>query len=212
MSLLELLENKEVWDEFLGFRTLHDQLTFSERKQLESFVCEKRYIGDLSPGIPEKKLISKMGSAKKRVVYSFPDDVTWKLKLLAYLLYKYDGRLSEHCYSFRRRVTAGTAFRKIRSISDLDGKYVLKADIHNYFNSTPPLRLTEVLEDVIDDDPELLEFMRKVLLDDRCLYNGEIICEQKGAMAGVPLASFFANFYLLSLDQIFESLGADYVR
>ncbi|MBR3226966.1 MAG: hypothetical protein IKF68_00310 [Erysipelotrichaceae bacterium] len=31
-------------------------------------------------------------------------------------------------------------------------------------------------------------------------------------MAGIPLASFFANFYLLSLDRIFENRGIPYYR
>ena len=212
MSLLDELKKEEVWEEFYSFKTSANRLTKTEACRLRSFIDEKRYLIAEEPDIPSKLILSKTGSDKKRTVYVFPEDQTWMLKLLARLLYKYDAKLSPYCYSFRREVTAATVFRRLRSIKGLDGKYVLKADIHDYFNSIPVNVLLEVLETVVDDDPPLMAFFRRLLTSDRCIYRGRVIDEKRGAMAGVPLASFFANFYLLSLDRLFEGSDAHYFR
>jgi hypothetical protein len=212
MSLLDELKKEEVWEEFYASRTSGGRLTRSEAASLRAFIDEKRYLSTPEPDVPDKLIISKAGSSKKRTVYCFPENETWMLKLLASLLYRYDGRLSDGCFSFRRGVTAATVFRRIRSIPGIRDKYVFKADIRDYFNSIPAGRLLDVLADTVDDDPELLAFFGRLLLRDRCRYGGEIIEERRGAMAGVPLASFFANFYLLSLDLLFRDEGIPYFR
>lgn len=212
MSLLDELKKEEVWQNFYRDRTNGKRLTKTETKYLEKFIEEKRYLQFGGLGLPVKKLISKSGSAKKRVVYSYAEDDTLCLKLLAFLLEKYDCRLSDSCYSFRRGITAGSAFSKIKKIENLDKKYVLKADIANYFNSVPVEKLIEVIKEIIDDDEPLLGFLSDMLRQGRCIYEGETIAEERGAMAGVPTASFFANIYLLSLDRLFEAEKIPYFR
>lgn len=214
-SIIDELTNQSAWREFLEYKTDRSRLNKSELKRLENFVEEGRFgrfVGGLDIGIPEKKTISKMGSAKKRVVYSFGEEETWALKLIAFLLYRYDGRLADNCYSFRRSMTAGSAIEKITAMPDLDSKYVLKIDIHNYFNSIDPEILIGMLRDVIDDDPELLDFLSGMLRTGKCVSDGFVIEERMGAMAGVPTASFFANVYLMDLDSMFEASGIPYFR
>ncbi|MBQ1505378.1 MAG: hypothetical protein IIZ48_01255, partial [Erysipelotrichales bacterium] len=151
-------------------------------------------------------------SSKKRTVYTFQEDEMCVLKLLAHLLYRYDVRISTSCYSFRRHKTAKTAWDKILEVPGLDTKYVLKADIHDYFNSMDTEILTEILQDVLKDDPKLYGLLERLLKEDRCIYRGEVIHEKRGAMAGTPTASFFANLYLRDLDEIFESMKVPYFR
>ena len=213
-SILDLLSSDKTWKEFCEYKSERRQLNKTETEQLDLFVAEKRYLDitkDLSFSYPQKKIISKMDSSKKRTVYSYRDDETWVLKLLAYLLYKYDDKLSDNCYSFRRSINPSNAFEKIRKIKDLDDKYVLKIDIHNYFNSINVDKLLFILKDILDDEP-LYDFFAYLLRQDRCFYNGELVEEKRGAMAGVPLASFFANFYLLDLDRYFEEKNIPYFR
>ncbi|MBO4919637.1 MAG: group II intron reverse transcriptase domain-containing protein [Erysipelotrichaceae bacterium] len=214
-TLLNQLSSKDVWLQFQRYKTERNQLNRKELKQLGSFIQEERYLGitgDLSFSYPVKKQITKLGSAKKRTVYSYSEDETWVLKLLAYLLYRYDEKISGNCYSFRRNMTAKTAFDRIRKIPDLNSRYVLKLDIHDYFNSIDTNQLLEMLKSIIDDDLPLYEFLKDILTQDRCMYNGKLIQEKRGAMAGVPLASFFANVYLLDLDGYFEEKGIPYFR
>ncbi|MBR4164580.1 MAG: group II intron reverse transcriptase domain-containing protein [Solobacterium sp.] len=215
MSLLQELSKKEVWETFLQIKIEHNQLSKKEIKQLSSFIQGEGYLhvtDTLSFGYPQKKSISKANTTKRRIVYSYNDEETNVLKLLAYLLYKYDDVLSDACYSFRKNKTAKTAFDAIMSIEDLSSKYVLKADIHNYFNSIDVEQLIEILQSVIQDDPDLLSFLSSLLTQNKCIRNDEIIEEKRGAMAGVPLSSFFANLYLMDLDEYFVQKGIPYFR
>ncbi|MBR5340837.1 MAG: group II intron reverse transcriptase domain-containing protein [Erysipelotrichaceae bacterium] len=213
-SLLDTLSKKETWEEFLEYKSDKNQLSKKEIQQLSVFIAEERYkeiCKDFVFSYPVKKEIARMGSAKKRIVYSYSEDETWVLKLLTYKLYKYEDKISENCYSFRRNQTAKTAFDRILKISDLNNKYVLKLDIHNYFNSIDTDQLIKILDEVIDDE-RLYDFMCYLLKQDRCIYNGEEISENRGAMAGVPLSGFFADIYLKDLDERMVKENVEYYR
>ena len=214
-TLLDTLSSKDTWQEFHDYKQEKNQLTKKELKELDTFIAEEKYLkvtGTMSFSLPEKKEITKAGSSRKRIVYSYSEEETWVLKLLTYELYKYDDKISEHCYSFRRNLTAKNAFDRIRRIPDLDHKYVLKLDIHEYFNSIDVEQLIVILREVIADDPPLLDFLCTLLRQHKCIRNGEILEENRGAMAGVPLASFFANLYLRDLDQLMHDSHIPYFR
>ncbi len=215
MSILEELGKKKVWEEFRTSKQERGQLTVQESRELDRFVEEERYVpiaADLSFGLPVKMVISKMDSQKKRTVYSYSEDETWVLKLLAHLLYRYDSAIPDSCYAFRRTKTAKHAINRIKRIKNLNEKYVLRTDIHDYFNSIDVDILMPILKDVLSDDSELLVFMETLLRQDACIWQGEVINEKRGAMAGVPLASFLANVYLMDLDRYFEDNDIPYCR
>ncbi len=213
-DILAQLSSSLVWEEFYQYKIERRQLNKKEIEELRSFINEKRYLEicrDLHFSYPLKKQIAKIDSKKKRTVYSYTEDETWVLKLLAYLLYDYDHKLSDNCYSFRRNINASHAFEKIKKIRNIDNKYVLKLDIHDYFNSINVDQLLDVLDTVIEDK-DLCSFFEYLLRQDKCYFNSELIEEKRGAMAGVPLASFFANFYLIDLDTHFLRLDIPYFR
>ena len=209
-SLLTFLTKKEAWQEFFLERTAHGRLTKREEARLAAYIEEERFPKDISGitfGIPEKKLLAKTDSTKKRTVYTFSEEENFLLKHLAQRLHRYDACLPDGCYAFRRHVSAKTAVDRILAVPGLDRKYILKADISNYFNSIDVPLLLSDLGAVITDDPALLALLRDLLTKDRCIFRGEIIEEKRGAMAGVPLAGFFANLYLTGLDRLFAAKG-----
>ena len=213
MSLLDELRNQEAWMSFRNYKTEHGQLTASEVRKLDVFIMEKRYLDvSLDFDYPVRHEITKSHSGKKRVVYSYSEDETWFLKLLAWLMYRYDGSIEDNCYSFRRNCTARTVFDQILTMEDLDDRHVLKADIHDYFNSIDVERLIRILYEVIDDDTELLNFITSLLRQKYCYWNGTLIEDSRGAMAGMPLASFLANIYLGDLDRCFAKFNIPYFR
>ncbi|MBQ3394250.1 MAG: group II intron reverse transcriptase domain-containing protein [Oscillospiraceae bacterium] len=215
MSILDEVTKREVWEDFLDRKISMQQLTRREEKRLREYIENERYPvkpEDLTFSLPEKRVISKFMSSKKRVVYTFTEDETWVLKLIAFLLYRYDDRLPDHCYSFRRNTGPKTAIRDISRIPGIENKYAVKLDIHNYFNSIDIPILMDMLRKVITDDERLLALFEEILTKDECIYEGEIIREKRGAMAGVPLASFFANVYLMDMDFLFEDQGVPYFR
>ncbi|MBQ5951208.1 MAG: hypothetical protein IJL66_03545 [Lachnospiraceae bacterium] len=214
-SLLDALTDPGAWEAFRQKKIDRGQLSRSELRSLDSFLAEKRYLafaGDRAFGYPEKKEIAKMGSQKKRTVYSYAEDEMWALKFLARGLYRYDSRLSDCCYSFRPGRTAKTAFDRILALPDLSSRCSLKLDIHDYFNSIDTGRLLPLLEEVLADDPRLFALFRDLLTQDKCIWRGELISEKRGAMAGVPLSGFCADLYLRSLDDAMTERGIPFFR
>ena len=215
MSVMDEIQQEEVWQAFFAYRTGQERLRREEAESLSAFIAEKRYrkYTDASCfGYPEKILVAKRGSDKKRTVYSYDPDETWVLKLIAWLLYRYDDKLGEACCSFRSTVTARDALMKILRIGDLDSLYAVRADIHDYFNSIDISLLVPVLRRIISDDPRLCLFLETLLKQDRCIYEGECIGEKRGVMAGVPFAPFLADIFLLSLDSLFTCRQIPYFR
>ncbi|MBO7401790.1 MAG: hypothetical protein J6U10_02230 [Lachnospiraceae bacterium] len=250
MSIIDELSKEERWAEFREYKSKHGHLSNREMRELDTYIAEQRYapvVGEIrrvvnSAGedrryvtvpntfIPQKREINKSGSTKKRVVYTFAPDVTQVFKLMAWLLYRYDSAISDSCYSFRQNISARDAIEKLRRIPDLESKYVLKADIHDYFNSMPVKKICSALDSAITDDPDLLFFLKALLsLDlayrvipadnDNDKNNGSagktvhsVSSGPRGAMAGFPISAFIADIYLTELDTWFEDLKIPYFR
>ena len=135
------------------------------------------------------------------------------LKLLTYLtLRKYDYLYAPCLYSFRPGVCAKDAIMTICRSKDIRSMYSYKIDVSDYFNSIPVDMICSALDSAITDDDKLLTFMKVLLCEEKALYNGTEIIEQKGIMAGTPIASFYANLYLKGLDEIFKEKGVLYAR
>ena len=141
-GILGQLDSQAVWEEFLSHRLMKGRFTWSLFEHADAFVAEERYLpvarawmAGGGPGIPERKRINKMGTGKKRTVYSFGPDETRVLKLVSWLLYRYDGRFCPNCYSFRRGLKASDAVFSLRKVLRGRRMWAYKLDIHDYFNS-----------------------------------------------------------------------------
>ena len=215
-SLLDGLCVKQNWLDFLAEKKAGGHLRPFEERKLKKYIEDEGYMRVIQNGLhlsaPQKCLVNKLETGKKRIVYRFADDEVWVLKLLCAFLYKYDNKLSEACYSFRKAHTAQKAIRRIMAVRGLGGKYCVKTDIHNYFNSIPAAELAAALDDIIDDDPRLKAFLKELLLTDAAYENGSLVYENRGAMAGCPLSPFFANIYLKELDDWFVGEGIPFYR
>lgn len=220
MSLIEKLSDENTWLEFREYKSKHSHMTNHEFDILDTFIKDKKYTKvtdniyntDHGFSIPLKRIINKSGTQKKRIIYTFPEEETLVLKLLTWLLYKYDSKISDCCYSFRRNITAKDAINKILQISDLEKKYSLKLDIHNYFNSMPTDLLTSKICEIINDDKPLQNLLCDLISVNKSISNGLVLQEARGAMAGVPISAFLANIFLLDLDKKFEDMKVPYFR
>lgn len=215
MSLLDKLRDPAVWEKFYEYKS-GLSCPGSYLKELRGFIDRAGYLpvcdtidsGGVFP-LPKKSVISKVGSEKKRTVYTYPDDENTTLKLLTHLLLRrYDGLFSPGLYSFRPGRTAKDAVRRLRRISR--GMYSYKTDIHDYFNSIPLDKFIPRLRSVTGEDPRLFSFLSSLLLESRVTDRGRVTEEQKGIMAGTPLSAFYANLYLSELDRHFD--GVPYAR
>ena len=218
-SIIKQLTQQDVWEEFLAYRLLKGRFTWHEFYEADRYVEREEYLplaqrivqGE-GLGIPQKKIINKMGTGKKRVVYSFAPDEMTILKLLAFKLYDYDKWFSPNCYAFRRGVKASDAvFDIIHAIGE-QKMWAYKLDIHNYFNSIPIDILLPMLKEMMADDEPLYHFFERMLTNDRVIYNGETIQEKHGVMAGTPTSPFLANVYLKAVDKHFHDAHVTYAR
>ena len=218
-SIITQLTRQDVWEEFLAYRLLKGRFNWHEFKEADSFVEREDYlplaqkiVQGTCLGIPQKKIINKMGTGKKRVVYSFAPDEMVILKLIAFKLYDYDAYFAPNCYAFRRGIKASDAIFSIRRAIGGRKMWAYKLDIHDYFNSISIDILLPMLADMMADDLPLYRFFEKMLTDNKAGYNGETILESHGVMAGTPTAPFLADVYLKEVDQYFHDANVIYAR
>ena len=218
-SILTQLTRQETWEEFLAYRLMKGRFTWHEFDEADTYVereeylpLAKRIIQGEGLGIPQKKIVNKMGTGKKRVVYSFAPEEMIILKLLAFKLYDYDEWFAPNCYAFRRGMKASDAvFDIIRAIGDKE-MWAYKLDIHNYFNSISIEILLPILAEMMAEDLPLYHFFEKMLTEKSVIYNGEAFFEDHGVMAGTPTSPFLANVYLKAVDKYFHDANVTYAR
>ena len=219
-SILTALSDRAKWDEFLKYKTDRRHLNEKEQKLLEEYIENEKYLlavekiksGDFPGEYATKKFINKSGTKKKRVVYYYSDEVYFVLKFIAHYLYVYDTKLEENCYAFRKNHGVKQALCKLKGNRKFTHMYCYKADIHDYFNSIDVSKLLEKMQFIKEDDSFLYQIFEKLLLEKKVQFEGNIIMEEHGAMAGIPVAPFFANVYLQSVDSLFAKEKIEYLR
>ena len=219
-SILEEACCEEAWLSFLDYKIERQHLSRTEEQEIRDFVERRAYVklceawkkGVYPEEHAKKSVISKEGTGKKRVVYSFTGDEGIFLKFVAYHLFRYNEVFCRNCYAFRRGYGVRDALRRLRSDRRIPDQYCLKMDISNYFNSINVEILLEKLEFVRRTDEKLYQLFERILLENLVIYAGEEIVEEHGAMAGTPISPFLANVYLSETDYYFEELGVSYYR
>lgn len=220
MNLKVDLLNKEKWQEFRLDRISKDYISDKEKEAINNYVMNEKYMdiassfinGDYTFSNPKKIIINKIKTSKKRIVYNLNNDEMIFLKYVTYLLYDYDYLFINNLYSFRKSIGVKRAIINLSNIKNLNNMYGYKADIHDYFNSINLDILFDNLKKDINDKL-LLKLFEDILLNDFVIYGDEIIKEShKGVMAGIPISAFLANYYLISLDQMFKDKKLLYLR
>ena len=202
----------------MAYRLMKGRFNWYEFDQADTFVEKEAYLPLAEKmakgeglGIPERKIVNKMGTGKKRVVYSFAPNEMLMLKLMAFLLYKYDDRFAPNCYAFRRGKKAHDAIVSINKAIQGQRMWAYKLDIHDYFNSISIPILLPLLEEMLSDDPQLFRFFENMLTNPKVL-NKVVVEEQHGVMAGTPTSPFLADVYLNEVDHYFCQHNIVYAR
>ena len=203
----------------MAYRLMKGRFNWHEFNEADDFVEQQKYLPLATKiaqgegmGIPMKKLVNKMGSGKKRVVYSFAPDEMLVLKLIAFLLYKYDDHFAPNCYAFRCGKKAHDAVVSINKAIKGQKMWAYKLDIHDYFNSIDIDLLLPMLKELLVDDPPLYQFFEKLLTPNLAMSNGQVLEEKHGVMAGTPTAPFLANVFLKEVDCYYYDKGVIYAR
>ncbi len=167
---------------------------------------------EISLDCPTRSEISKLGSAKKRVVYIFPEHDAILLKLLNFTLSRMEIGLGPDCLAFRPGFSAQAAFRRMTAAASRD-MCCVRVDIRNYFNSIPVDQLADVVTESLSFWPAARDAIIEILRNPWVIDNGiRRMDPAKGAMAGMPLAPLLANLYLKDFDREVGALGSVYAR
>jgi retron-type reverse transcriptase len=219
-SLLDELLKRERWEEFLERRREKSHLPNRVIKEFEDFISTGEFLrisqevadGTYKFSMPRKRQINKTKVGKKRDVYTYAKDETIVLKMISYLMHSYDHLFAPNLYSFRSSQGVKKALHDLMRVKGLDRMYGYKADIRNYFNSVNVGILLNRLKEDIGDDGRLYGLFHRILSNPYVTFRDEVIEEQKGIMAGVPLSAFLANYYLRDMDRHFFDNGITYMR
>ncbi|MBR3646337.1 MAG: hypothetical protein IKN54_07945 [Lachnospiraceae bacterium] len=220
-TILDKFLDKASWEAFLDYKISANHITKKESDAIRQYISDGCYIDmahkiadNTFPGENPKMItINKKGTAKKRIVYSFSEKVNISLKFIAHHLNEYDSYFCDNCYAFRSSLSVRHAFRRITALNhqnSLSGKYCLKVDISNYFNSIDVNILLDKLQFI--DDEILRSIFTGILTNDMVIKNNIAVHDKHGAMAGLPIAPFFANVYLTAVDKYFDDCGITYFR
>lgn len=213
------IDNDKKWNEFLKSRLESNYDTYAEKKALKDFIENKKYKeittklkdNNYTLSIPRKKEINKNHTNKKRVVYSYKFNEMIILKYIAYNLYKYDYLFQPNLYSFRKNKSVKQAINKLSKRRNLKKMYSYKVDIKNYFNSVDiSIIINNLKKDI--EDKDLLNIIVSILTNKKVLLNNNIIEEDKGIMAGIPLSAFLANYFIKDIDKYFKDQKVLYLR
>ena len=97
-AVLEAIGQREKWIDFLNYKSEKGHLNQYELKLFQEYIRDERYLvayEQIKAGIfpneyATKKMVNKSGTKKKRVVYSYSDEINIALKFIAHHLYIYD--------------------------------------------------------------------------------------------------------------------------
>ena len=219
MEFLEGLVNPEMWEEYYTYCAGRDFITIPELRQLRRQIDRREYLEPVTRWLEERhfpcatrKVINKMGTSRKRIVYTFDGGERLILKIIAYHLHEYDSIFAPNLFSFREGSGVRKAMAHLRYRPDMGKRFVYKVDIHDYFNSIDPARILPMVGDVLSGEPLLCGLIEELLVNPCVYWNDEITEESKGIMAGVPVSSFLANLFLSEMDWHMYREGVLYAR
>lgn len=212
--------NEETLLEFLEHKKNSYNPDITEINSIQEYIDSGRYIlmkeklvnGTFPNELAKRKIINKDGSKKKRVIYSYSNDINITLKFIAYKLHKFDYLFSDNCYSFRINYGVSNAIRKIRRNKHIKEQYCLKVDIKNYFNSMNTDILLHKLEFLKKSELHIYNAFKNILSEEHVCSDGKIISDAHGGMAGIPVSPFFANIYMSEIDDYFNKNNIEYYR
>ena len=213
------IDDDSKWLEFLNSRLETDFESKKDKAILEDYITNKKYKtitkellnNTYTFSIPKKKVLNKNHTDKKRIVYNYNFDEMIILKYISFLMYEYDYLFQNNLYSFRKHISVKQAINKLSKYKNLNNMYGYKIDIKNYFNSVDISIIINNLKKDIKDE-QLLNLLISILENKQVTYNNEIIEEEKGIMAGLPISAFLANYYIKEIDEYFNNEKVLYLR
>lgn len=215
------LVNKEHWDrtyDRISNRVRQDDfdmdLLYTIKETDEYLTIVRQLItGTYEWSVPEKLLLAKNGSTKKRTVYMYSGIDRFVLGVLYRALSSlYHEKFAPNCFSYKRGVNTSSAIHYIDNMKKRTKMYGVKLDIQAYFNSINREHLNKCLTELFGNDTGIRATMDELFNNDTISFRGKELEEYKSLIPGCALGSFFANYCLREVDFHFLEQGVVYAR
>lgn len=220
MNLFEKMLDMERRQAFLVYR--EKRRMPDERSELmKAYILSSRFEEDVrriqkgiyTLSVPEKKLIPKSFTNKKRTVYHFTEDEMSLFRMMAYVLHDYEDIIAKEVYSFKKDCSAKDLILHLCHRRQLRSMYAVKVDIISYGNSINPDRLISMIHDCFQEtEPEADAFFTWLLSRKQFVFEGKLTDGDTAALPGCPIHNFFTNLYLSDMDQRIVPRCEDYAR
>ncbi len=208
-------------DAFLKYKEAKTIWYNSDFDDMTAYISSESCVRDLKKFIqrdytmppPYHYRVAKNFSDRKRDIYSWKGSFKYLMKLIVFVLRRYDHIFSDGLYSFRTSRSGKDFLMKIREQKDINQYYVVKLDVSNYVASIVPELLFEQLSMIWKDDPAFLDLLKYLLFRRECIEkNGQTVSCETGGLGGFPIANLFMNIYLMELDEYFYPKAVLYAR
>ena len=208
--IFEEMKNPERKAAFLRRRGEAVNSDPAEVEAMAAYILTDRFDADLQRLIegdwyfepPSLIFLRKGKSQKRRKVYRFTDENRILLQYLSFMLFdRYDDRLPDTLYSFRKNKPCWQLFRSVRRSDPRREKYVIKADIHKFGESIDPGILEGKLKRWLSDEPEVCSFIMWLITRNVYYRKGKLEKGFTSVLPGNPTAAFLQNIFLEDIDR-----------
>ncbi len=214
LTFLDLvLDEKNLLSSYKYIRGVSNEIDFNEGKSInESEIIDR--LKNISIKIKEKsyepeelKCTILVKDKTKRRILTVPSiyDRILQRATIQVIGDTIDLLLEESSYAYRKGLSRKNAIKSIQEIINKGYKYVIRADIADFFDTMDWDILIKKLSILFYDDP-LLELLIK-WIKANAIYEGKIIKRYRGLPQGAVISPLLANFYLDELD---EKIGENF--
>ena len=208
--IFEEMKNPERKAAFLRRRGEAVNSDPAEVEAMAAYILTDRFDADLQRLIegdwyfepPSLIFLRKGKSQKRRKVYRFTDENRILLQYLSFMLFdRYDDRLPDTLYSFRKNKPCWQLYRSVRRSDPRREKYVIKVDIHKFGESIDPGILEGKLKRWLSDEPEVCSFIMWLITRNVYYRKGKLEKGFTSVLPGNPTAAFLQNIFLEDIDR-----------
>lgn len=220
MSLYKLVQNRDAWEEYLEYESEKEFPDHRVIKLVEEILEKEKYKTFNKSfmdnfALPALIKLSEYNTSKKRIVYVYPEPYRTVLKLVGrYILKNYNNRFCRNSLAYTQGRSVRSAFGLLDSFRLKPDEKVYKNDFSDYFNSIDIDLLEKKIDSFLDnEDKDIKRFVMKLLREQSVERKGKVIqIEQKGVMAGSPIAGILANIFMHTVDQKMYARKYRYIR